>query len=183
MSYQDTEQLDSTTQPTEEVVNTEATIEEPVAETETEDEAGKLKELNEKLYERTKKAEAELKELKVKLKPKTPEATSSSPDALPIADIAVLSRINEDDIAEVVEYAKFKGISPREALKTNVIKTMLAEKEEERKTAQATATGNQKRGTAKTSDEGLLEKAMTRGELPDSDADIARLVKLRKGLK
>jgi hypothetical protein len=55
----------------------------------------------------------------------------------------------------------------------------LAQKNEERTVAQATNTGAARRGSSKVSDEKLLELA-SKGQLPDSDEEIARLYKLRR---
>ena len=177
MSEQDNEQLDSLNQPTEEVVENQA-VEEADVESETED-TDRLRELNKKLFERAKKAEAEAKELKTKSKaaePKT-EVTPSTP-SLPVSDLIALTQVPPDDVEEVVEWAKFKKISIREALKSSTIKTLLSERAEERKTAAATTTGAQKRSAVKATDESLLEKAMS-GDIPESDADIERIAKAR----
>ena len=79
-----------------------------------------------------------------------------------------------------MDYAKLKGISVSEALKSSVVKTILAEKQEERKTANATSTGNARRGSTKLNPSQLLEKA-NKGEMPDSDEDLDALIKARLG--
>jgi hypothetical protein len=88
------------------------------------------------------------------------------------------ANVDEEDIQEVVDYAKLKGIPVSQALKTNVIKTILDEKAEERKTALATNTGKAKASPSRASDETLLDKA-SKGELPEKDEDMQRLVKAR----
>lgn len=92
------------------------------------------------------------------------------------------AKVPQDDIDEVTEYAKFKGISVAEALKSNVVKTMLSDKAEMRNTAQASNVGTARRGSAKVSDDVLLSKA-SKGELPDNDDDMMRVIRARKGYK
>jgi hypothetical protein len=92
-------------------------------------------------------------------------------------DMYALVRANvpEEDVSEVVDYAKLKGITIAQALKTPVIKTILSEKAEERTTADATHVAGSARGSAKVSTEKLLADAK-KGIMPDSDADMQRLV-------
>lgn len=95
-----------------------------------------------------------------------------------LQDIRALSDVHDEDVNEVVEYAKFKGISVAEAKNSTIIKNLLKEKNELRATAAATATGKAPRGTGKTSGESLLEKAQ-KGELPESEEDMQRLAEAR----
>lgn len=100
----------------------------------------------------------------------------SSKDLLAIIN----AKVHADDVDEVVEYAKFKKISVEEALKSDVIKTTLSQKDEQRKIAEGTNTrdGNGgRKGNYKVSDDALLKKGET-GELPESDDDLKRLAKL-----
>jgi len=92
------------------------------------------------------------------------------------------AEVNEEDVDEVIDYAKYKGISVAEALKTGVIKTSLAEKVEQRKVADATNTGISKRSSAKLADDVLLSNA-SKGTMPDNDEDLNRLLDLRKGIR
>lgn len=97
--------------------------------------------------------------------------------------IAIIeAKVSSEDIDDVVEYAKFRKISIPEALKSNVVKTMLAEKQEMRTTAAAANVGSSKRTSGKVPDDVLLAKA-SKGELPDNEADLQRLVNLRGGYK
>lgn len=145
-------------------------------------ESGKNKELAENYKVRAEKAEGILKNNK----PKAGEGESPKPNTseenkdLSSKDLIALmtAKVPEEDVDDVVEYAKFKGISVAEALKTDVVKTTLASKAETRKTAQATHTGAGSRGTYKVSDETLLNKA-SKGEMPESDEDIARLAEIQ----
>lgn len=97
-------------------------------------------------------------------------------------DVIALSRanINDEDIQEVVEYAKFKKISIAEALKSSVVKATLLEKEENRKAQEASFTGNSRRGVSKVSDATILDNAR-KGQLPKENDDeaILRLAKAR----
>ncbi len=92
------------------------------------------------------------------------------------------AKVPEEDIDEVARYAKFQGISIVEALKSNVVKTILSDKNEQRVTASAANISSSKRSSGKTPDDVLLQKA-SKGELPENDADLERLIKLRKGIK
>lgn len=97
--------------------------------------------------------------------------------------IAIIeAKIPSEDIDDVVEYAKFRKISIPEAIKSSVVKTMLAEKQEMRTTAAAANVGGSKRTAGKISDEALLEKA-SKGELPTNDADLQRLINIKGGYK
>jgi hypothetical protein len=75
------------------------------------------------------------------------------------------SSVHEDDIDDVAEYAKFKKISIAEALKTDVVKTILSNKAEFRETAQKANTGAARRGATKLSDDVLLANA-AKGDIP-----------------
>lgn len=100
---------------------------------------------------------------------------------LSLKDILALTKngVNEEDVDEVIEFAKYKKISVMEALQNNIVKSTLQEKEENRRIAQATASGNTRRGTSKVSDEQLLANAR-KGILPDNDDDIFRLANIRR---
>lgn len=116
---------------------------------------------------------------------KAPKAQSTSKET-PSADInskdliaLMNAKVAEDDVDEVVEYAKFKSISVAEALKTGVVKTLLHEKRELRRTAEATNTGPTKSGSSRVSDEALLDKARKAGEIPENDTDLDRMLEQR----
>lgn len=125
---------------------------------------------------RAEKAERLLKsQPKVELsqQPEAKDLTSKDTIAL------INARVHEDDIDDIVEYAKFKKVSVSEALKSGVIKSTLAEKQEQRNTANATNTGKTRSGNAKLSGESLLDKAMSTGDVPESDADMKALAEAR----
>lgn len=80
---------------------------------------------------------------------------------------------NDEDIDEVVQFAKFRNIPISEALKSPVVKTLLAQKAEERKTAEAASTAGSRRGTSKPSTATILDNALN-GKLPDDPVELAR---------
>ena len=126
-------------------------------------------------YERAKKAEEELK----KLKESKDEEKPTSSDDLTNKDVIFLAKadIHEDDVDEVLEWAKFKKVSVSEAYKQ--MKTTLDVRAEERKTANATNTQQRTRGTSKTDGEDILQKAESTGEVPTSAKDMDKLAEAR----
>jgi len=88
----------------------------------------------------------------------------------------VKAGVSEDDVDEVLEYAKFKNVSVTDALKSSVVSTMLREKAEMRRSAEVAYSGSGRTGTAKVTDETILKKAED-GSL--SDDDIERLAAIR----
>lgn len=127
---------------------------------------------------RAEKAEKLAKTIKVSETAKPISGDLSTKDLYALID----AKVPEDDIEEVREYAVLKKISIAEALKSNVIKTILGDKAEQRKTAAASNTTTSKRGSGAMTDEMLLAKAQ-KGDLPESAEDIAKLYKIRKGIK
>ncbi|MFA6314976.1 MAG: hypothetical protein WC648_01220 [Candidatus Paceibacterota bacterium] len=166
------------------VDTTETTTPEVTPEVTTPDEGAEesIEEVKEKLTKAEKKASdqeqrAIIAEKKLKDKP----TVESKPDGLSSKDIIALSKadVHEDDLDEVLDYAKYKKISIGDALKSNVIKTLLKDKQDERKTAAATNTGTARRGSVKVSDEEIVDKS-TKGQLPE---DPEALAKARWNLK
>lgn len=136
-------------------------------------EALKQKQIAENQRIRAEKAEKKPEREVSKVAPKKQSDLSA-------VDIIAISKANieAEDVEEVVDYAKYKGISIVEALKSNVIKATLTQKEELRKTAQATSTGTSRRGSASITDGQLIANA-EKGIMPESDADYDRLAELR----
>jgi len=99
-------------------------------------------------------------------------------------DIIAIVRndIHEDDVPDIQDYAKLKGVSVSSAIKSDFIQTFLREKNEKRNTAKATSVKNTRTGSASVSDETLRENA-SKGILPENDKDLERLVKGRFGIK
>lgn len=160
---------------------TENTNEESVVSTETEetevDIEAEVKKATASLYARMKQAEKEAKEAKAKL-------AQTSGESVPTGDLTTKdlyalmeSKVPQDDVDEVRDYAKLKGITVSEALKTSFIKSLLSEKSEQRNIASASNTGTTRR-SSKVSDEVLLENAK-RGKFPDNDEDMLRLAGLK----
>lgn len=153
MENENTEVIDS---PTDEVV----------VETTPEIDVEALKQTNKELYERAKKAEKALKEVKPVEKPaETPDLSNK--------DILYLAKadVHEDDIDEVLEWAKFKKVDVKEAHKQ--LKGVLDTKAEQRRSAEVTQTKGS-RGASKPSNEDLISRA-SKGQLPDKDEDIEAL--------
>jgi hypothetical protein len=123
---------------------------------------------------RAEKAEKAIKtRVEVKPQPKAEGPSLKDYVALKNADI------HEDDVDDVIEYAKFKKISITDALKSSVVKATLSEKVELRNTANATNTGKTRSGSSKQSGENLLEKAKKTGEVPESDEAMNALLEAR----
>ena len=120
------EELDSSNQPAGEAVKTDDTDTETVYEPVESDEieAEKLRELNKKLFERAKKAEAEAKALKME-RAKLDEVSKSAQDIkaqlnpeLIAKEIRLLATLEDEEITEAKDIARGKNISLEEALKT-----------------------------------------------------------------
>jgi hypothetical protein len=152
--------------------------------TETDESSEDLEELKNRLAKaeelvnnykiRAEKAEKRTEKTEVsKVAPKKQSDLSTS-------DIIAISKANieAEDVEDVLDYAKFKGISVMEALKSPVVKATLSQKDELRKTAQATNTGTSRRGSASITDGQLMANA-EKGIMPESDEDFKRLASLR----
>ena len=117
---------------------------------------------NEKAYIDTKtraeRAEQDLKKFK-------PADVNKDEDSLSTKDIYAFmeAKVPQDDIDDVVDYAKMKGISIGDALKSSVVKAVLADKQETRKTAEATQTRST-RATTKIDGNTILQNAREKGE-------------------
>lgn len=128
---------------------------------------------------RAEKAERLAKNVKEVTTPKlSPKTDVSTQDLYALFE----AKVPQEDIEDVKEYANLKNISLAEALKSNVVKTILSEKLEMRNVAQASNVGITRRASGKVSDETLISKASS-GELPESDDELMRLIKARKGIK
>lgn len=163
---------------------TENANEESVESTETEetefDIDAEVKKQTATLFARMKKAEQEAKELKAKLATNSGSSKQTQAD-LSNTDLYALmeAKVPKDDIDEVRDYAKLKNISIEEALKSSIVKATLREKAENRKSNEVANTSGARRGTARVSDEALVDN-FRKGILPESDDDFDRLVKARK---
>ena len=138
----------------------------------TEAELQKAKEIAQNQKIRAEKAEAQLKALKEAPKPIEKQNDMS------LKDIRALQDVHDEDVDDILDYAKYKGISTAEAKKSPAMIALLKSKEEDRKTAQAANSGGGKRGTTQVSDERILED-FSRGKVSENDDDIARLADAR----
>jgi hypothetical protein len=137
------------------------------------DEANKAKEKAEQAFnDQKKRAE------KAESKPKAPKQPVN--DQLSQTDLYALIKadVPQEDIGEVAEYARLKGISVSDALKSTVVKAILSDNAEVRKTAQVTSSGTVRRGAGQKSGDSLLAAARA-GKMPDSDEDIRSLIEAR----
>jgi len=159
-----------------ETVETEAT--EPAEESETSqpdiEELKKRAALTDEYKLRAEKAEREAKKLKAPVHSQEAELSPKDVYALMSAKVAI------EDIEQVAEYAKFKKISVAEALNLSIVKTMLDESSEQRRTATATQTRGGARGTAKVSEADILAEAEKTGQLPESTEDIQAMWRARQ---
>lgn len=125
--------------------------------------AADLEQKNKQLFERLKKAE---------------KKEEIHTDNLSNKDVLFLAKadIHEDDLDDVLDMARLKGITVAEAHK--FMKPILAERQEERRTASATQTRST-RGAQKNTGEDFLKKAERTGEIPDSDEALRSIVEAR----
>jgi hypothetical protein len=144
------------------------------------EELAKAKELAQNYKIRAEKAEAAAKSLKAQ-QPKETETPKKEEvkDSYSLQDIRALSDVHDDDVQEVVDFAKFKGISIPEANKNPTVQVILKTKTEERKTAQATNVGGGGKKTSKSTGESLLEQALNSNEVPIDLEDIDKLAAAR----
>lgn len=154
-----------------------------------EEKSVRLEEANKHLYARAKKAEGfELveekwvKKPKIEPKPEKPEPKAVE-QSLSTKDVLFLAKadIHEDDLGEVLDWAKFKNISVNEAHKQ--LKGTLSVRAEERRTAEVTQTGKTQRGTSKVTGESLLERAESTGEVPEDEEGLKKLFQARQARK
>ena len=108
---------------------------------------------------------------------KKEESNLSSEDLYALME----SKVPQEDIEEVKQASKVLDISISEALDTPLVKSILSEKAEFKKTANAANVDGSGKGSEKVSNNDLLSKAES-GELPESAEDIERLYKIRKGI-
>ena len=133
----------------------------------------KKAEVSSQNFERLKKAEADLKEAREKLK--QAPTSENKEEALSTKDVLYLAKadVHEDDVNEVLEWAKFKNISVSDAHKQ--LTATLQVRAEQRKSAETANISNVRRGPTTVTGDKLLENAKA-GKLPDNDDDIAKLM-------
>lgn len=118
---------------------------------------------------RSKKAEEELKKYK-------PDDTRKVGE-LSTKDFYALTKANvpEDDVDDVAEFARFKGISIQDALKSPVMKATLADKMENRKTADATIVRQTRPQNVRPDGSEIAASIKSKGEdaVPEPGSDAA----------
>lgn len=89
--------------------------------------------------------------------------------------------VHEDDVSEVVEYATLKKIPVKEALKSSVVKAILQDKAETRKTAEVSNTGTTRKSPTKVDADTLVDKAR-KGDAPQTKEEMQKVFLRMKGL-
>lgn len=148
-------------------------------EEESAEESDKSSEI-EALSKKVRELEAQKKHWKEKA---TKKAEVKTEEGLSQSDIITLAKsdVHEDDISEVLEYAKLKNVSVKDALKSSVVKAIIRDNKESRKTAEVTNTGTTRKASPKTDPDALIQMAR-KGELPDDPADIQKMFLRMKGI-
>lgn len=155
-----------------------------------EDDAEILKKKNQELYEQLKKAKGLIRDKTGKWvkkeKPIVKTPVEEKPEMAGITTEELYSLVKADvpdeDTIAVKRFARSNGMTITEALKNNECKAILKIRAEYRKTADAANTGPAKSGKLKVSDD-TLESNASKGILPQDDAGIERLAKLKAGKK
>lgn len=155
---------------------------EPIEEQITDTEA--LKRRNQELYEQLKKAKGLIRDQKTGkwVKKEQPKPTINVQGTEDIAKTELYSLVKanvpDEDVNEVVIYARSHQMTVTEALKTPEVKAILGVKQEYRKTAEAANMKNARYGSSKPSDEQVLAE-VAEGKL----ADPAQMAEIRNKLR
>lgn len=132
---------------------------------------------------RAEKAEARLKELEEGNGNKKPAPTKKPNQPVKAQELSqtdtytlLRNNVHEDDVKDVVDFARLRGIPVSEALKSPLVRSIINDNESKRKTANVTNKGSEgRRGSYRVPVEVLLSNAR-KGIMPDNDADLDRLV-------
>lgn len=92
-----------------------------------------------------------------------------------LADLRAISSVHEDDVERLERFAKAENIPLKDAVRNPEWKAIEALRAEQRQTASAANVTNVRRGPTQVSEDTLLSNAAS-GKLPDSDAEIERLI-------
>ena len=159
-------------------------INEEEEEVEVEEEVEDIEEDDKSLALEKKVKELEAQKLHWKKKATQPKKEEAKSDGLSQKDLYALmnNKVHEDDVDDVAEYAKLKNIDIKEALQSNVIKTILREKAEERKTQEVSNTGTTRKTKTEVDADTLIAKAR-KGEGSESKEDMVRMFNKVAGLK
>lgn len=109
---------------------------------------------------------------------KEPEDKTSKNENMSLKDIRALADVHDDDVDDILDFAKWKNMSVAEAKKAPAMIAILKAKEEERRTAQAANAGGGRRGTSQVTDDQILNKFES-GQISEDDAEIERLAEAR----
>jgi uncharacterized protein YihD (DUF1040 family) len=168
-------------------VEIEETTEDEVEETEDEEVEGDEYDYEAELETKNKKIK-ELEDLIARKKKEQKRPEKNPPVQVPNTELSqrdlytlIKHDVHEDDIDEVVEYANLKKIKVEEALKSSVIKAILKDKEETRKTAEVSNTGTVRKGATPKDVDSLVAKAKN-GDFPQSEEDMKKVFLRMKGL-
>lgn len=150
----------------------------------TEEEALDYKALYEAEKGRRKRAETDLEKSKSKVEVKTTSNSSLSEEeiAKKVKDTIIRDRLVEEneltdeELQEIEEFASIKKITLSEAVKSPVVKRIIEDAKEIKRSRELTSTGNSRVGSAKISDTQLLAKANS-GK-PLSDEELTRLARM-----
>jgi len=136
----------------------------------------------EELKRRLTKAEelAQNQKLRAEKAERKAKGSTEIKEGLSDTDILFLAKTNihDDDVSDVIRWAKNDGISVKEAYAQ--FKPILDTRTEERTSASVTHTKGGARGTNKVSGEDLLRKAERTGEVPDTDEGMMALATARR---
>lgn len=108
------------------------------------------------------------------------KSDNSAKDTLSTFDTIALAKadIDEEDISYVQKFAKLEGMTIRQALKNDDLKTNIANRAEKRRTSASANAGNARRGNAKLNDDDIVANAEA-----GNPGDPVELAKARMRLK
>lgn len=116
---------------------------------------------------------------------KKPEATQTqqqvqvnNPTLSPKDSVLLAKSVDADDIDEVLDYANYRKISVADALKDTTLVSILKERQETRRTAQATQINSANRTSQRDTAESMLQAA-TQNQVPADDDGIQALAAAR----
>lgn len=140
-----------------------------------------LRRRNQSLYEQLKKAKGFVRDengnwvkketTKAAPKPSPKQADSAEITALDAVALAKAD-VHEDDLEDILEVAKLRKVSVREALKLGLTQAIIAKNQEFRKSAQAANTGPAKQSSKKKT-QGAILNDLREGKVPDKGSDDA----------
>lgn len=146
-----------------------------VEDSDTQEELAKEREEKNRQRVRADRAEKALRDSKKA--PKQDGEPQISGLSMSIRDIKALQDVPEDDVEEVIDFAKYKGISIADAKKSQVIQTILKTRAEERATAAVANTNTQRRGTKSNFGDSLLRKIDKKEDMSQEEMqEAARLM-------